>query len=328
MIHVLRAGLQTTVQDQGRVGYQRLGVVAGGAADPFAARVANALVGNAATTALLEMALVGPQLRFDVETLVAWSGADFVASFDGQPLPKNRPVHVSAGGTLDFSGARHGVMAWLAVAGGIAVPEVMGSSATDLAARFGGMAGRRLATGDELPIGPASPWARVLIGRLRASGQTAAWSVPPEHLGTPAPSGTLRAMRGPEWDWFSPQARGAFFREAFLVTKDSNRMGVRLAGLPLALTAPREMISAAVQHGVVQVPPSGQPILLGADRQTVGGYPRIAAVATVDFGRLAQLRPGDTVSFREITVPEAHALLLQRERDFSLALANLATLRV
>ena len=112
------------------------------------------------------------------------------------------------------------------------------------------------------------------------------------------------------------------------MTKDSNRMGVRLAGLPLALTAPREMISAAVQHGVVQVPPSGQPILLGADRQTVGGYPRIAAVATVDFGRLAQLRPGDTVSFREITVPEAHALLLQRERDFSLALANLATLRV
>jgi antagonist of KipI len=327
MIRVLRAGQQTTVQDQGRVGYQRFGVVAGGAADPFAARVANSLVGNAAAAAVLEMALAGPQLRFDVETLVAWCGADFAATLDGQPLPKNRPVRLPAGGTLDFSGARHGIMAWLAVAGGIAVPEVMGSRATDLAARIGGMAGRRLATGGDLPIGPASPWARAMIGRLGASRKTAAWSVPPEYLGTSAPSGTLRAMRGPEWDWFSPDAQAGFFREAFLVTKDSNRMGVRLAGLPLTLTSSREMISGAVQHGVVQVPPSGQPILLGADRQTIGGYPRIAAVATVDFGRLAQLRPGETVSFREISVPEAHALLLQRERDFSLALANLATLR-
>jgi antagonist of KipI len=328
MIHVLRPGLLTTVQDQGRAGYQRFGVIAGGAADPFAARVANALVGNQAGAALLEMAFAGPQLRFDEDALVAWCGADFDASLDGQPLPKHRPVRVPAGGTLDFSQARQEAMAWLAVAGGIEVPEVLGSRSTSLAARLGGVAGRRLAAGDTLPAGCASRWAQTVLELLRAPGQAAAWSVSPSRLGTPAKPGTLRAMRGPEWDWFSADAQTALFQRAFQVSRKSNRMGARLIGPALALAAPREMISAAVQHGVVQVPPSGQPILLGADRQTIGGYPRIAAVATVDFARLAQLRPGDAVRFSEITVAQAHALLLKRERDFALALTNLATPRL
>jgi antagonist of KipI len=328
MIHVLRPGLLTTVQDQGRPGCQRFGVAAGGAADPFAARMANALVGNEAKAALLEMALAGPQLRFDEDALVAWCGAEFDATLDGQPLPKNRPVRVPAGGTLDFSQARQGVMAWLAAAGGIAVPEVLGSRSTYLAARFGGLEGRRLVAGDALSPGPASSWAQGMLKLLRVPGQTAAWSVPPNYFGTPPLPGTLRAMRGPEWDWFSPDAHAALFQRVFRVSKDSNRMGVRLNGPPLLLAAPREMISAAVQHGVVQVPPSGQPILLGADRQTIGGYPRLAAVATVDFAGLAQLRPGDAVRFSELTVADAHALLLERERDVAMAAANLATPRL
>jgi antagonist of KipI len=135
-------------------------------------------------------------------------------------------------------------------------------------------------------------------------------------------------MRGPEWDWFSAEAQAAFFGESFRVSKDSNRMGVRLEGPALSMAAPREMTSAAVQHGVVQVPPSGQPILLGADRQTIGGYPRIAAIATVDFSGLAQLRPGDTVRLQEIAPAEAHAHLLEREGDFSIALSHLSTPRL
>jgi antagonist of KipI len=159
-----------------------------------------------------------------------------------------------------------------------------------------------------------------LLGR---SAKTAAWSLPPERLGLPGEPGILRVVRGPEWDWFATDAQAGFFRDAYQVTKDSNRMGMRLAGPSLALTSRREMISAAVHHGVVQVPPSGQPILLGADRQTIGGYPRIGVVATVDFTRLAQLRADDAVRFREVTIAEAHDLLLQRERDFALATGEL-----
>ena len=166
-------------------------------------------------------------------------------------------------------------------------------------------------------MGTWSPWAGGQMERLRGAGDVANWSVCLEHLTAPPPRDTLRAVRGPEWDWFSTVAQAALFSEPFPVTKDSNRMGVRLSGPLLALAAPREMISAAVQHGVLQVPPSGQPILLGVDRQTIGGYPRIAAVATVDFAGLAQLRPGHRVRFQEITVAEAHALLLRRERDFA-----------
>lgn len=327
MIHVLRAGVQTTVQDQGRFGHQRLGVAAGGAADAFAARVANALVGNPATAAVLEMALAGPQLRFDADTLIAWCGADFDATLAGRPLPRNRPVHVPARATVDFSGARHGVRAWLAVAGGVAVPAVLGSRATDLAAHLGGQAGRCLAAKDVLATGEVSAWAQNLLKLLTVPGSATPWFVSPEHLGPTPPAGTLRALRGPEWDWFSAAAQTAFFSAEFRISKESNRMGVRLEGPAITLAEPRELISTAVQQGVVQVPPSGHPILLGVDRQTVGGYPRIAAVATVDLGRLAQLRPGDPVRFCELTLADAHALLQQRERDWGRVLARLGTPR-
>ena len=311
MIRVLRPGSWTAVQDAGRHGYQRLGVAVGGAADPFALRVANALAGNDSKAAGLEMALAGPRLQFDCDALVAWCGADFEAMLDGEPLAKNRPVRVSSGGSLDFPAARHRSTAWLAVGGGISVPDVMGSRSTDLAAGIGGVEGRRLIAGDVLSLGVASAWTQATLEFLRRSARPAAWSLPPERLGLPGEPGVVRVVRGPEWDWFGTDAQEKFFRDTYQVTKDSNRMGMRLGGPVLALTARREMISAAVHHGVVQVPPSGQPILLGADRQTIGGYPRIGVVATVDFGPLAQLRPGDAIRFREVTIAQAHELLLQ-----------------
>jgi antagonist of KipI len=324
MIRVLKPGLLTAVQDAGRHGYQRFGVSVGGAADPFALRVANALVGNNAKAAGLEMALAGPRLQFDGDTLVAWCGADFEATLDDQPLPRNRPVRVPAGGCLDFAAAKQGTMAWLAVGGGITVPEVMGSRSTDLIARIGGVEGRRLVAGDVLPVGVASAWTEAMLESLGPSAKNVAWSLPPERLGLPDEPGLLRVVRGPEWDWFAADAWEKFLRETYRVTRDSNRMGLRLAGPALALSARREMISAAVHHGVVQIPPSGQPILLGADRQTIGGYPRLGVVATVDWTRLAQFRPGDDIRFREVTIAQAHGLLLKRERDFALATGNLA----
>jgi antagonist of KipI len=317
MIEVIRGGMLTTVQDLGRQGYLKLGVVVGGAADPFAARVANFLAGNKEDAALLEMAFAGPKLRFMEDSVVAWCGADFTATCNGEPLPKNRPASLAAGSVLGFGGTKTGAMAWLAVAGGIDVPGVMDSRSTDLAGKFGGFDGRKLAAGDRLAIGrsespkPISPRG------------VASWSLIPERLVAVCGPGVVRVMHGPEWEWFSEEAREAFFQSVFEVTKDGNRMGTRLSGPHLSLAAPREMISAAVDHGVIQVPPSGRPIVLGVDRQTIGGYPRIGVVATVDLGKLAQFRPGETVRFHEIQTHEAHELLLRRERDFAIARACL-----
>jgi len=265
---------------------------------------------------LLEMAFAGPKLRFVKRSVVAWCGADFTATCDGKPLPKNRPVSLAAGSVLGFGGTKTGAMAWLAVGGGIDVPEVMDSRSTDLTGKFGGFEGRKLAAGDRLAMG------RNASGQSLSRG-AASWSLSPERLVAVCGPGVVRVMRGPEWEWFSEGAKETFFQSIFEVTKDGNRMGTRLSGPPLPLAEPREMISAAVDHGVIQVPPSGQPIILGADRQTIGGYPRIGVVATVDLGKLAQFRPGETVRFHEIQTHEAHELLLRRERDFAIARACL-----
>lgn len=313
---VLKPGLLTTVQDQGRIGWQRYGIAVGGAVDAFAARVANLLVGNPAGSAVLELALVGPELRAEREELVAVCGADFGATVGGQPLARDRPARVRAGETLAFGPARGGARAWLAVAGGIEVPVVFGSRSTNVRARLGGHEGRPLIAGDRLPTGAPPAWARRQLAQLAAASRTSpGWSVRPETLGQPPAAGGVRALRGPEWDRFTPEAQAGLFAGDYVVTKDADRMGMRLQGASLPLREPRDEISSGVNVGVVQVPPSGQPIVLLAGRQSVGGYARIAAVAAVDLGRLAQLRAGDRMRFAPIDLAEAHGLLLRRERE-------------
>ncbi len=325
MIRVLKAGLLTTVQDLGRPGYQQYGVVVGGALDGFAARVANLAVGNEDNDAVLEMAQTGPDLQFTQETLVAWTGGDFEARIGGHPLPRDRAVRVAAGEVVSFGVARAGLRAWLAIAGGIDVPLVMGSRTTYRRANLGGHQGRPLVAGDELKTFPASERAVAVLGALTGSGKRAtAWTVRPETMGQPAPAGTVRAMPGPEWDWFTDDAQRDFFSAGWEATLEADRMGVRLQGPVLTLVKPREMISSAVNAGVVQVPASGQPIVLLPSRQSVGGYPRFVAVATVDLGRFTQLRPGVKVRFEKITVAAAQDLWLARERDFGRAKLGLA----
>lgn len=327
MIHVIKPGLLTTVQDLGRPGYQRFGVVVGGALDPFAARVANLILGNEANAAVLELAQTGPELCFEREALIAWNGGDFGAMLGGQPLPRDRAVRVAAGEIVNFGVARSGLRAWVAIAGGIDVPLVMGSRTTYRRAGLGGHQGRPLVAGDELPTFAPGERALAMLASLKATEKRAtAWTVRPETLGKPAPAGTVRAMRGPEWDWFSEDAQRDFFSAAWQTTKEADRMGVRLQGPGLGLVKPREMISSAVNTGVVQVPPSGHPIVLLPSRQSVGGYPRIAAVAGVDIGRFTQLRPGEKVRFEKITLPVAQELWLARERDLGRVQLGLARL--
>lgn len=314
MISVLKPGLLTTVQDLGRFGYQKFGVVVGGALDRFAARVANAIVGNDDHAAVLEMAQLGPELRFERDTLIAWTGAEFDARIGSDALPPDRAVRVRAGETVFFGAARSGLRAWLAVAGGFDVPLVLGSRTTYRRGGFGGFEGRPLRAGDTLQSGDFSAWAR---SYQRNAPRVSAWSVRPHTLGKPPTAGAVRAMRGPEWEWFGAEAQREFVTTEWTVTKDADRMGVRLAGPALPQRTAREMISEGVADGVVQVPAGGTPIVLLASRQTVGGYPRIAVVATVDLGRVAQLAPGRTIRFEEITVAEAHGLYLARERDLN-----------
>lgn len=328
MIRVHKPGLLTTVQDLGRPGFQQYGVAVGGALDAFAARVANLIVGNDDNAALLEMAQTGPELQFEREALIAWNGGDFEATIGGQPLPRDRAVRVAPGETVSFGVARGGLRAWLAIAGGIDVPLVMGSRATYRRAALGGHNhGRSLAAGESLKTFAPGEWATAILASLKGRGQrTTVWTVRPETMGQPTPAGTVRAVCGPEWDWFNNDAQRALFASEWEATREADRMGVRLHGPELALQKPREMISAAVNTGVVQVPPSGQPIVLLPSRQSVGGYPRMAAVATVDVGRFTQLRPGEKVRFARIPLAVALKLQFQRERDLGRARMGLARL--
>ncbi|MVN77265.1 5-oxoprolinase/urea amidolyase family protein [Hymenobacter sp. HMF4947] len=318
-ISVLRPGLLTTVQDLGRPGYQQAGIVVGGALDALALRVANLLVGNPETAAGLEITLRGPTLRFETDHLVALTGADLTPTIGGQALPLHRPVWVRAGAELVFGGARAGCRAYLAVSGGLAVPLVLGSRATYLRAALGGLDGRALRAGDQLPAPGPTPAGQQLARQLRAAAAASHWAAStwtpgPALRPTPHPAPSIRALRGPEYGQFSAASQWAFWHEPFGVTAAADRMGYRLQGPALARTVATELLSSAVTFGTVQVPAGGQAIVLLADCQTTGGYPRLAQVITADFAALAQARPGQRLRFQEVTLAEAQALYLAQEQ--------------
>jgi antagonist of KipI len=314
MIRVVRGGLLTTVQDLGRPGMQRHGMAHGGAMDTVAHRIANLLVGNPDGAATLECTMLGPTLEFGEHALLAIGGGDLGAELDGVPVPLWSPVAVSAGSTLSFTGPRSGCRACIALAGGIDVPVVLGSRATDLIASIGGLHGRALAAGDEIATPPASERSRRLRDRLHAApgaARRAGRSLLPRYSAAPV----VRVIRGPEHERFSAASRERLRAGEFEVTAQSNRMGLRLRGPALSLAALYDLTSSAVATGTVQVPPSGEPIVLMADHQTIGGYPRIACVITVDLPLLAQAPPGVRVRFFEVGISEAQSLYLEREHD-------------
>lgn len=315
-IRVVRPGLLSTVQDLGRPGWQRHGVVVGGAMDATALRIANLLVANPQGAAAVEVTLLGPTLEFEDEHLFALGGADLGAHLEREAVPPWRPCVARAGSVLSFTGARAGCRAYLAVAGGIDVPEVLGSRATDLRAGIGGVGGRALVADDVLPIGAPSSSARRWLSELSSrTRRVADWGAGRSLLVTTAAEPVVRVLRGLDHDLFTEASHAALFGSVFQVSAQSDRMGYRLDGPRLTLHEPRELLSAPIALGTVQVPPSGQSIVLMADRHSVGGYPRIAQVITVDVSLLAQAALGTYVHFREVSLAEAHALYLARERD-------------
>ncbi len=301
-ITVLRPGLLTTIQDSGRWGYQHLGVPVSGPMDPLAHRLANALVGNPPDAAVLEATILGPELRFENPARIAIAGADLNPALDGLPLPTTGIATCPAGSVLRFGDRRTGARAYVAVDGGIAVPPVLGSRSADMMSGLGGIEGRALRAGDRIPLGaPLQSLVTQRPGRQYHAGRDA----------------RLRVMKGPQSDHFHPSALDTLQRTRFTISPQSDRMGYRLTGgsLPEAERS-GEMVSDATVVGAVQVPPSGQPILLMADRQTTGGYPQIAVVITADLFRAGQLVPGDSVTFELCTRLDAIAALREQEGFF------------
>lgn len=279
----------------------------------------NLLVGNERGMAALEMTLTGATLEFREDALVALCGAAMDArAEDGPPLPGWRPVLVRSGTVLRLGRALRGARACLAVAGGIAVPAVLGSRSTHVPSRLGGFAGRALQPGDRLQAGAPTAAALALEARLAAAAPgtpiaPAAWAIAPSARPPYAEQPVVRVTRGREAEAMTGESLHHFLTTPYSVTLQSDRMGYRLEGERLEETEPQEMISEAVTIGTVQVPPGGQPIVLMADAQTTGGYPRIAQVAAVDLPLLAQLKPGGAVRFREISLQEAQALYVQQQ---------------
>jgi antagonist of KipI len=300
-VSVIKPGMLTTVQDAGRWGFQALGVPVAGPMDPMSHRLANALVGNRRDAALLEVTLLGPELEFEDERLVAVAGAEFDLLLDRRPVPSHAPFTVSAGSHLRFGARRSGARAYLAVSGGIMVAPILGSRATHLVSAMGGVNGRALIAGDLLPLGVRSRFSR---GPLPPAARESRSD----------PHTTLRVLLGPQADFFAPDALAVLQSAPYVVAGHSDRMGFRLEGPRLAHARGADIISDATPLGVLQVPASGQPILLMADRQTTGGYPKIATVIAADIAVAGQLAPSDTIAFAVCTPREAMAALIAQER--------------
>ncbi|VVE86602.1 biotin-dependent carboxyltransferase family protein [Pandoraea bronchicola] len=307
MIDIQRAGLLTTVQDLGRPRQREYGVASGGAVDSLACTVANRLVGNDLNAATLEITMGACVLRFSAATLVALTGADCHADLDGTPVWSWWRFPVARGQTLTLRPARFGMRTYLAVAGGIDVPETLGSRSTDLAAGFGGFEGRALRDGDRIAIGHAG----AAVRHVEPLGVR-----PPVWLSDPL-AHRVRVLPGPEYDDFTAATHKRFWENPWQVTPNSNRMGYRLSGpepLERKKNRSHDLLSHGVLPGVIQVPPSGQPIILLADAQTTGGYPKIGTVISADLWRLGQARLGGTLYFSECSAAEAREALREQLR--------------
>jgi antagonist of KipI len=315
-VTILSAGFLTSVQDLGRTGFRQSGISIAGALDSHALRVANALVGNDDSAAGLEATLGTLRLRFDDRRVVAWCGGAFAVRLGDENLPPGHAGLIEENQELVLAAPKTGSRAWLAISGGIDVPPVLGSRSTDLRGNFGGQEGRALRDGDALPLGePSVLPARV--AKIFGDRRIAEWTAPSAWVTTAVRDRFLRVVQGPDWARFTTEAQASLLGAPFTVTQDSDRMGVRLVGPALDRLDPSDLLSEAVAPGTMQVPPNGAPILLLGDCQTIGGYPKIAHVITVDLPIAAQLWPGDLVRFHEITLAEAHDLLREREDDFA-----------
>jgi antagonist of KipI len=305
VIKIVDPGPQTTVQDLGRTGQMRYGIPPSGPVDRFAFVLANRLVGNPDTAAALECTLIGPRFEVTTAGAIAVTGADMPVSVNGQEAAGWSTIALKPGDVVRLGPARTGVRSYIGVAGGLDVPVVLGSRSTYLRGRVGGMQGRALRKGDELATFPAGP----------VKSRRVAPAAIPDYTGEP----TVRAILGPQADRFTDAGIRALFDGRYEVLPQSDRMGSRLRGQRIEHARGHDIVSDGIALGSIQVPGDGQPIVLLVDRQSTGGYTKMATICSSDIWRVGQARPGQSLRFQRIGVEAAHRLL--RESDAALEAA-------
>lgn len=317
-IEMIKTGMLATIQDRGRFSYQKYGVNVNGAMDEGSARVANLLVGNSEDAAVLELTLSGAVLKFAQDHLIAICGGNMSPYMNNASLPMWQPIIVKKDSVLSFANYVSGCRVYIAVAGGIHVPSVLGSYSTNVRGQLGGYYGRSLRSGDVLEVGTIDEHSRSakLWNKLQRkvgpafNAQLFAMA-PEEHV-------TIRYIPGPEYELLTAESKRQWMNGTWRIDIQSDRMGYRLQGGKLELKDSKEMISEGTVHGLIQLPANGQPIVLLSDRQTTGGYPRIALVAAVDIPMFGQLKPGDAIRFLPVTMEEAERLLIEYEQDMAM----------
>lgn len=305
-IQVEAGGVLSTIQDSGRTGYRSFGVNPNGWMDSFSARVGNLLIGADPMAALLEFYFPAPKIRFEIGTVIALTGADFAPAINGQPVSMWTALSVAAGDVLGFQRPLWGSWGYLAIQTGLDLPSCLGSRSTNLAARFGGLEGRRLNAGDQIEF--CSDTSQLIGGFFTVS--------PHFRFRCLMENSRIRILPGPEFELLDETAKKTLTEGVFQISGNSDRMGFRLNG-PKIESPIGSMVSSAVTFGTVQLLPDGNVIILMADHQTTGGYPRIATVIAVDLPRLAQKHAGQTIEFEMSTFDEAEAEFLRLEQDLN-----------
>lgn len=302
-LEIISPGLLSTVQDLGRFGYMQSGFSPSGAMDAYSAKLANILVGNSQGEGVIEMTMMGITARFDCETIIALTGADMSPAINGEPVKMYESIPVKCGDVLSMKTAAKGMRAYLAVAGSFDIAPVMGSVSTNLKCSVGGFEGRKLKAGDFIPLRfSASPngFGHRSIEPCNNYGSTV----------------NVRAVAGPQDDYFSKEELEKFFSSVYVTSPKSDCMGIRLEGEKISSINGVDIVSDGIVTGSVQIPSSGQPIVMMADRQTTGGYAKIATVITSDLKHLAQLQPGNTVRFIRVSHRDAEKINIREQKYF------------
>ena len=296
-ISILRGGLQDTVQDLGRIGYAHLGISSSGAADAFSLRIANLLVGNPEDAACIEVTLVGGKYKFTADAYIALSGSLFQAELNAVSFPFHRGKYVQKDGILTIGPTQDGARCYLAVRGGIDVPDLLSAKTTHIVSRLGGYMGRSLQKGDTVSIGELNKVTQVIDIKVKLDKKR----------------DIIRINGGLQSKWFDDNSWNSFTDNTYSVSESSSRMGIRLSGESIRSSRGHEIITEGIPLGAIQIPGGGQPIISFVEHQTTGGYPKIANVITSDLCKVGQLKPGDRIQFQSVTLEEAETLKFEQE---------------
>lgn len=304
-LRIIRNGILDTVQDLGRVGYRHLGINPAGAMDPFAASLANILVGNTMGEGVIEMHFPAAAIYFEAPAVMALTGADFGPACNEQACPLNTPLCIAAGTTLTLTHPHRGARCYFALAGGLDIPPWLGSASTHLKAHAGGWHGRKLLKGDIILF-------RKKVSPSPLHGNT--FEIIGESVTIPDVTDEILLLKGHELEWLSDASRHTFTHSPFTIAVQSDRMGYHLKGPALHRQNEEELVSSPVAYGTIQLLPDGSLILLMADHQTTGGYPRLGTVISVHFSRIAQMKPGDTIGFQFTDIRTAEKLFFKQQQ--------------